>query len=470
MGVTETVARFVATATLDSFPSAVIERARLCLLDTLGVAVVGAETTAARLTRGYARRVFPPGPATVLGTGWGLRAEGAALANGVSASALDMDDGHRVALAPRGEDNMVGHCAGHPGAVVIPAALAAAEEAGATGATFLASILVAYEVGIRISAARRISIVLENATGNWGAYAAALAAAKVHALDPRAIMEALGLAGSFGPNPQARVTFRSMPMVKESIGWSVVSGLASTALAAQGFTGLETVLDDPRAFSPTLFADLGHRHLILQGYFKPYAACRMAHAAVDAVLRLVHKHGIHPSEVREVVVRTSHKGTMLDNPRPSSLEGAQYSVPFCIAVALHTGAIDPETLHEGMLDDPAIRAMADRVRLALDPVQAERPELELGFPVKNRAEVVVRTRGAEHVECVEHPRGDPENPLTPQEVREKFRRLTRRCWSRERADAILATIARLEDTTNIAELSRLLSPDLATALPCTRDR
>jgi 2-methylcitrate dehydratase len=185
----------------------------------------------------------------------------------------------------------------------------------------------------------------------------------------------------------------------------------------------------------------------------------MTHAAVDAVLRLVEKHGIRTADISEIVVRTSHKGTMLDSPRPTSLEGAQHSVPFCIAVALQTGAVEPDTLHEGMLDDPVICATAERVRLQLDPFQAGRPELEQGFPVQNRSRVIVRTQETEHVDSVDHPRGDPEDSLTPREVQEKFRRLTRRCGSPERAEAILATIGGLEQVTSIAECSRLLLPD-----------
>jgi 2-methylcitrate dehydratase PrpD len=195
--------------------------------------------------------------------------------------------------------------------------------------------------------------------------------------------------------------------VKESIGWAVASGVASAAPPARGFTGLEMVLGDSRAFSPALFADLGRRYVILDGYFKPYAACRMAHAAVDAVLRLVEKHRLRPAGVREIVVQTSRKGTMLGNPHPASLESAQYSIPTVVAVALHTGAVDPETLHDGVLGDPAIRATAECVRVEVDPEQAGDSELERGFPVKNRAVVVIRTRTGEHVEAVEDPRGDP---------------------------------------------------------------
>jgi 2-methylcitrate dehydratase PrpD len=456
MSVTERVAEFVESLRLEAVPPVVEERVRLCVLDTLGVAVAGSETSAARVTRRYARRAFSPGATTVLGEAWTLKGEGAGLANAVSASALDMDDGHRVALAARGEDGVVGHCAGHPGAVVVPAALATGEENHASGSRFLAAVLAGYEVGIRVAAARRLPIVLENLTGNWGAYAAAVAAAKVLGLGAREVVETLGLAASFGPNPQARTTFRTMPMVKESIGWSVVSGQASAALAADGFTGLELVLDDERAFSPALFADLGQRFVILDGYFKPHSACRMTHAAIDAACHLMARHGLRAGEVQDVVVRTSRKGSMLDNPRPRSLESAQYSVPICVAVAIHRGRVDPETLSEATLEDPGILATAARVRVEVDPEQAGNSALERGFPVSNRAEVVIRASGAEYAAAVDHPHGDAMDPLTPAEVEAKFHALAGRRWPDHVVSAIRTVVDALPQAASLAGLSRLL--------------
>ncbi len=463
MGVTERVAEFVAGAGLGTFSAEAVARARLCVVDTLGVAAAGARTRAGSIARAYARRAFAPGPAILLGGAERLCAEGAGLANGVAASALDMDDGHRVALAPRGEGDVVGFCAGHPGAVVVPAALAAAEEAGASGERLLAAVLIGYEVGIRAAAARRLPIVLENATGNWGGYAAAAAVAHVRRLPAAAVVEAFGLAASFQPNPQPRATFRTMPMVKESIGWSVLSGQAAAALAAEGFTGLETVFDDPRAFEPRLFEDLGRRDAILDGYFKPHAACRNVHAAIDATLALARAHRLRPGEVLEIVVRTSRKASMMDNPAPASLESAQYSVPFCVALALHAGAVEPETLDERTLADPAVRATAARVRVEIDPAQAAQAALERGFPARNRAEVVIVTRGDTFVAAVEDPRGDPADPLGQDELAAKFRRLARHCWSPARIDALLSTLGRLEALDDVRRLSRLLAADLPEA-------
>ena len=456
MSVTERVAEFVRDLRFEAVPPAVRERVRLCVLDTLGVAMAGAETAAAQFTRHYARRTFAAGSATVLGETWTVKGEGAGLANAVSASALDMDDGHRVALTDRRSDGVVGHCAGHPGAVIVPAALAVGEENHATGSQFLAAVLAGYEVGIRIAAARRIPIVLENLTGNWGAYAAAVVTAKLLRLGTRGIVEALGLAASFGPNPQARATFHTMPMAKESIGWAVVTGQASAALAAEGFTGLEFVLDDERAFSATLFTDLGHRFTILDGYFKPHSACRMSHAAIDAVCSLVDRYGLRAEEIEDVVVRTSRKGTMLDNPCPPSLESAQYSLPMCVAVAIHRRRVDPETLHDTVLEDPRILATAARVRLEVDPQQAGNPELERGFPVKNRAEVNIRVAGRDYVAAVDHPRGDAMNPLTVSELEAKFRMLVGRRWTDDVVDAIVGTTTVLPQATDLSALSCLL--------------
>jgi 2-methylcitrate dehydratase PrpD len=460
MGVTNRVAEFVAEARLADFSAEAVSRARLCVLDTIGVAVAGARTRAARAAHRFAGRVFATGPAALLGSAERYCAEGAGLANGVAASALDLDDGHRTPVAT-GDPDVVGYCAGHPGAVVVPAALAAAEETGASGEAFLAAVLVGYEVGIRAAAARRPATVLENATGNWGGYAAAAAVARIRPLSPAAVVEAFGLAASFQPNPQARATFRTMPMVKESIGWAVVSGQAAAAMAADGFTGLEDVFDDARAFGPAVFEDLGRRDLILGGYFKPHAACRNVHSAIDATLSLVRAHAVRPDEVTGITVRTSRKATMMYNPAPTSLESAQYSVPFCVALALHAGAVAPDVLDERALTDPAVLATASRVRVEVDPAQAA---AERGFPRRNRAAVEVTARGRTFATTVDDPWGDAANPLSPEDLAAKFRRLVRASWSPNRAEAVLAAIARVE-TIDVRDLSRLLPPDVPTGAP-----
>jgi 2-methylcitrate dehydratase PrpD len=101
----------------------------------------------------------------------------------------------------------------------------------------------------------------------------------------------------------------------------------------------------------------------------------------------------------------------------------------------------------------------------VDPEQAGSPELERGFPEKNRAEVKVRVNGVEYVEAVDHPRGDPANRLSDEGLREKFRRLARRRWTSERAEAVIAAVTRLEQAPDLSELSHWLRVDDGDGLP-----
>jgi 2-methylcitrate dehydratase PrpD len=155
-------------------------------------------------------------------------------------NALDMDDGHREQVGPPRSEKFTGHNAGHPASVIIPAALATAQTVGANGGAFLLAILCAYEVTIRLAASRNPSSVLNNATGNWGAYGAAISSAKLLSLSLEQVVEALGIVCAFGPNPPRNLNVSYMGMVKESIGWASLTGASAAALAARGFTGKES--------------------------------------------------------------------------------------------------------------------------------------------------------------------------------------------------------------------------------------
>ena len=173
LAVTKKVSRYITDTDFETLPSEAIDRAKTCLLDAIGVGIAGTLSKAGRLAIDYGLSAFKEGPASLYGSFHSLNLEGAAWTNAVLVSALDMDDGHREPVGRGRSDNVSGHAAGHPATVVIPAAVGAAQIARASGQELLTAIVVAYEVSIRLAAARNPAIVLSNATGNWGAFAAA---------------------------------------------------------------------------------------------------------------------------------------------------------------------------------------------------------------------------------------------------------------------------------------------------------
>lgn len=412
-----------------------------CVLDLAGVAIGGARTPMGRLAARFAETRFAPGPAAVVGSARRLDPVGATWANGVAASALDFDDGHRLAM-------------GHPGAAVIPAALAVAEAAAADGPALLTAIVAGYEVAVRASAAR-VPAYKERqySTGIWGVLGAATAAGVLLRLDEAAFQSALGTAASHGPFPPAG-PMANYSMTKEVIGWAGMTGCAAALLARDGFVGPENVFDYSGRWDPAaLVAGLGDPAgaAILGTYFKPHAVCRWAHPAVDAVLDLVERHGLKAGDVERVRVEGFDELTRLLEYAPRTVVGAQFSVPFALAVALCYRRVGLEEVSEATLRSPEVLAVARRVEVAVDP------DLARAFPAKTIARVTLVTARGEHRATVEYPRGNPENPLTDAELALKFHGLAAPALGAGRARALQDAILTLPDARDVGGVTRPLA-------------
>jgi len=440
MSATSKLVSFVCQLDPAALPVAIRDQAVRCVLDLVGVAIAGAATPMARISAGFAHEQFAPGDATVIGSGAPLSVTGATWVNGAYASALDMDDGNRMAM-------------GHPGASVIPAALAMAERTGASGREFLAALVAGYEVAVRASAAR-VPWYKDKmySTGIWGVFGATAAAGKLLGFDDATLQSALGTAGSHGAFPPGGLQ-ANHAMVKEAIAWSGMTGVSAALLAQKDFVGPADFLDySGRWDASVLVAGLGDlsEAAILKTYFKPYAVCRWAHAAVDGVLELKHRHQLRVEEIESIQVETFWEVTRLANDRPSNSIAAQFSIQFALAVALLYDRIGPAEVSDAHIHDPAILALARKVQVSVDDA------LDRQFPAKTMARVTIRTRRGDFQTTVEYPRGNPENPLGQDELEAKFQLLTRDLISGERSHALRAAILELPEAEDVRALTRLL--------------
>ncbi len=393
----------------DGLPRRALDAARRCLIDLFGSAAVGFSVPSAKILRETARAVFSKGEASVWFSGDRLQAPASALANSGAASALDLDDGHRAA-------------GGHPGASIIPAALAVAEETGASGLEFLATVVCGYEVAVRVAAARDFSRLDTLSTGRWCAYGAAAAAGRLRKVPPEILAEALAVSGVQSPGLSASGYSAVMGNhVKEGIPWATATGLMALELARRGFTGPVDILDHPDYYDASkITSQLGETFAVERVYFKPYACCRWIHSALDALLDLMEAEGLVASDIRRVRVKTFGRALRLNNyPDPATLEGAQYSLPFCLAVAAFGGREALLPMDAGALGNREVIAWAERVELETDPA------LDVLFPERTPARVRLETRGGAYEKQVEHPLGDPLHPMPESLLHEKFRRLSR---------------------------------------------
>jgi 2-methylcitrate dehydratase PrpD len=428
MWVTEAFADYIAGLSPEDVAPSALEMAKRCILDLTGAAAAGFETAAACAVRNAVPRIFAGGSAAVWFSDLRLQGAASAMINSATASALDLDDGHRAA-------------GGHPGASVIPAAVAVAEEVGANAEDLLASIVIGYEVAIRVAAARDFGSLDTLSTGRWCAYGAAAAGGYLRRMPPGRLAQALAIAGVQAPGLSASGYSSIMGNhVKEGIPWSTLTGLVALDLADQGFSGPTDILDHSSYYDrEKILAGLNAGFAIEQVYFKPYSCCRWAHSAIDALLGIMAEHHLGPAEIAGIEVHTFSRALRLNNyANPTSLEAAQYSIPFALAAAALRGKRALLPLSAECLGQSDLIDFAQKVELHVDP------ELDRAFPEKAAARVIFRTRRGDYERLVMDALGDPANPLDPSGLESKFRTLTSGFMSSEQQEKMIAAIAQME--------------------------
>ena len=424
MYTTEKLAGFALALRPEDISDAVKTAAKRCILDLLGAAWAGHGSESATAIHRMVRKNFSAGDSSIWFTGIKMTASAAALANAASASALDLDDGHRGA-------------AGHPGASIIPAVLAVAQEVGASDGDILAALTIGYDIACRVGAARDFSRLPTLSTGRWCTYGAAAAAGRLRRLTAPVLAQALAIAGSQIPDLAASGYSQVMGNhVKEGIPWATMLGLVAVDLAKEGFTGPLDILDHPEYFNPDQITamPISSRAIELI-YFKPYSSCRWSHAAIDALVSIMKENRLPFESIDRVTVETFERALRLNNyPDPSSIEAAQYSIPFCLGVAAVKGPAALLPITEAFLHDPDIVNFAHRVTLTQDT------GLNNLFPRQTPARVRVDTSTERIEKTVMDPRGDPANPMTQIELEAKFCRLTHEFLQSDQQQQIIHSV------------------------------
>lgn len=396
-------------------PDAARARAALHVLDWIGCAALGLRSPAGERLARFAR-AQGAGPCLGLGVGR-LGPAGAILLNGGVGNVLEMDDTHRVAML-------------HPGPVVVPAALAAAEQLGSTGPALLDAVVRGYEAMIRIGIALGPAHYrLFHNTATCAPFGAAAAIGSLLGLGHGAMMDALGNAGTqAGGLWQCRHT---ETMTKQlHTGRGAQSGWISAMLAADGFTGPPAILEGPQGFFAALCADAAPELVaaepdgpwrIAEVSLKPYPACRHVHAAIDAALLLRHAQ---PDAVRhaDALLVTTYASALdfCDNPAPATPAEARFSLQHAAAVTLLDGAPWLPAFEPGAIDRPDVAAWRGRTTVAVDPAwgHAHPPRFRAALTLFRDNAILARAE-------VMDAKGDPANPMSDAEIAAKAMALLR---------------------------------------------
>jgi 2-methylcitrate dehydratase PrpD len=456
------ISRFAVRVRDGDVGPAILRDARRRVTDIIGIALAASGMEPARIVGEVIEGWGGEERASAIGRSSRYPTASAALLNGTLAHALDFDDTHLPSVL-------------HPSATVVPAALAAAEAAGASGRDLLAAVAAGDELVVRVGMAGYDpdlgnSIFFEkglHATSIAGTMGAALAAAMVYGLGEEEIGHSVAISASMGAG--IIEANRTGGTVKRAhCGWAAHAGITAAELAAHGLTGPPTVFEgrfgflqaylDDRADAEALTRGLGKDWELTRIFFKPYPANHFTHAGIDAAIKL-REEGLEIEEIEviELGVATAVLRTIVqpeeEKARPQTGYAAQFSGPFTVATALVGGGglgVSLDDFTDEDVKDPAKLDLASRVRCVADA------ECDRIFPNQFPAVLRVRLKSGEAREArVSHNRGGPENPLSDEDLEVKFRTNAGRVLPGERVEELRFALEALESSETVEDLMRL---------------
>lgn len=432
---------FLHGVTAGNLPGEVLDRARYFLLDYLSVAVRGSQEESARCVQRMIARSGVTGCATVIGTPLRTSPPLAALANGASSHGIEMDDTHSGGSI-------------HLGTTMYSVALALSEMLPeTTQERFLAAVVAGYEAAARIAMAAQAAEQYRlgfHPTPTCGVFGAAITASKLLDLTPDRMQAAVGIAGSMAAG--------SMEFLAEGAwtkrihpGLAARNGIEAAMLAGEGFTGPLHILEGRDGFlhgysrkpiPDLLTEDLGRSWEILRTAVKPHACCRYMQGPIDAVLAIMREHNVDPDRIQSIEVAVLEAGWgIVSEPRqkkyhPEGVVDAQFSMPFGAAVAALRGKAGLDEFTLDQIQSPEIRRMMGKVTLVKDR------RIEETFPREWPARAAITLKdGRSFEKFVRYPKGDPENPLSWDEMADKFRLLAGPVLMADRCNDIVAQLA-----------------------------
>jgi aconitate decarboxylase len=459
--VTRRLAEWLAGVRLDDVPAGVRARAKHVLLDGVGCGLLGARLPWSEVATD-AICDLEAGVCVLIGTGRTTSPSAAALLNSSYIQGFELDDYHVAAPV-------------HSASLVLPAMLAAANAGHRSGADLLLGAIRGFEVGPRVGLALHGAEML---TRGWhsgpvfGGPAAAAAAGTLYGLDAAGFEDALGMAATQACGLMA-AQFGAM-CKRMQHGFAARNGLLAAALAAGGYTGIKQVFEcEYGGFLSTfgeghhpdaaqIGAELGERWETSRIALKPYAAMAGLHAAIDAAREISTGRPLDAAQVDTVEISVSepvfhHGGWRAE--RPLTVVGAQMSLAYAVAVTLLDGTALAAQFTPARIDAEDVWSLIDRTTVLHDASFDERQQD--GY---NTRLTIALEDGHTREAFVEHPRGGILQPLSNEEIVEKFRTLTAPILDARRVEAIEAIVLGLEDLKDVDELVRLLAPPVGATL------
>lgn len=444
MSYTEQLAAFVNGVSYGALPLRVKELAVFCFIDWLGCVIKAQNFKISEALMEIVREEGGSKKATILGYWKRSSALNAALVNGTMSHVVEFDDIYKKGSF-------------HPAGPVIAAALASSEMIGANGEQFIEGIVAGYEVVTRISEAVTPShYEIFHTTGTCGTFGASVAAGKVLGLTQAQMINAIGLAGTqaAGLWECAAGSPISKPLHP---GKAALNGLLAALLSQRDIGAGPATLEGPRGFCRVfsredkmdrLVSNLGQYYNIVDTTFKNYPNCGQNHSALDAYFALMKENNIHKDEIQRIIVKTNKTACRIAGiPNPRNIYEAKFSIYYALAAAVKLNQVTLESFTQELIDDPEIQKILGKIKLhGLE-------ELEEVYPDKRVSIVeLVLNNGKILSKRFDYRKGDPENPLTEEELKIKFEGLVSGNLSKDQIDGLWANVLHVAEIDNINTL------------------
>jgi 2-methylcitrate dehydratase PrpD len=448
--VTEKIATVVSQTRYEDLPREASSTAKNAIIDYLGVALAASSIEpVARIVTELARELEAKPEAEVIGGGFKTSTSVAALTNGVIGHALDYDD-----TIPSSEGY---NC--HPTVAILPPLLALAEQHKLSGKDILAAYIVGFEVQSRIgSAIGKYSRDMGwHSTSTIGSLAAAAAASNMLKLNVQESRVALGIAASLASGLLENIGTMTKAL---HAGNAARNGVEAAILAQKGFTANCDILEGCDGFCSIfsgrevsdlakLEQGLGSRWAIVTSGigFKPYPCCRASHSAINAMLKLRKEYDFVPEEVVAVTCKIDPTTPLfLKYHQPKTPLEAKFSLEYCVALAMLDEKVYLEQFSQEKVCDPKMQGLVSKIKYV-------HPD---GWPTGSERltqEVTVKLQDNTEYSCkVSRPRGEPQNPMSSEELLDKFRQCAHLALNSMDTERVLDLLLDLESVSNISEL------------------
>jgi 2-methylcitrate dehydratase len=448
-------AKFALGLNYENIPSVAIKEAKRFLLDSVGCAFSALDNKDTQAAYNYIQDLGGKKQATIIGWGEKVNLPQATLMNSLLIRALDYNDIYWEQDPSHPSD-------------IIPAVLSTGEFMKKNGKEVLVGIVLAYELEMRLCltafpGVREIG--WHHATLTQ--FVSPVVAGRMLDLNEEEIVAAIGISGSSHFTLGGVVAGHLTNMKNAADPFAVEAGVRAALLAGKGYTGsvevfegkegLFEVMDKVKWDRGILTKGLGENFLINQCGYKAFPTEALTHQPITAAIEVMKESNLDPKEVKEILVETTTRGAdILSDPskyKPTTKETADHSLPYCIAVAVAKGNVLPSDFEEDALRDPFVWSLLDKIKVVANP------EIDNLFPKVKRAVVTIKTSKGEYKKQEDFAKGQPDRPLSEEELIFKFKANSEKKIFSSRMEDIIKATQELENIDEIGEYMKLLASD-----------